>query len=200
LTLVVFLGGCAEAIFPTGGGGSGPLQGGINVQVTPATGAVRTGSQQAFTAKVTGTTNTTVSWSVNGIAGGNSTIGTIAASGNYTAPLTLPTTNNITVTATSVQDTTRSGNAAITLENQTPVITSVSPLTLSVGVPFAMTVNGTGFTSGSVVNLGTVALTTTYIATTQLAAIGTPTTAQVPGARRRHPSTCRLSVRIPTLP
>ncbi|HYA61935.1 MAG TPA: DUF1800 family protein, partial [Candidatus Sulfotelmatobacter sp.] len=177
--LVIFLGGCAQAIFPTGGGGTGPLKGSISVQVTPATGSVRTGGQQAFTAKVTGATNTAVTWTVNGIAGGNPTIGTIVSNGSYTAPLDVPNPNTITVTATSVQDPTQSGNAAITVENAAPVITSVTPTTLSTGVQFLLTVNGTGFTPGSVVNLGSMALTTTYIATTQLTAIGTPTAAQV---------------------
>ena len=43
-----------------------------------------------FTATVTGTTNTAVTWSVNGVAGGNSTVGTISTSGAYTAPATAP--------------------------------------------------------------------------------------------------------------
>ena len=155
------------------------IKGGILVQVAPATGAVRTGSQQPFTATVTGAANTAVTWSVNALAGGNPTIGTIDGNGNYTAPLDVPSPNTITVTATSVQDPTQSGNAAVTVENATPVITSVTPTTLSVGTQFLLTVNGTGFTPGSVVNLGSTALTTTYIATTQLTAIGTPTAAQV---------------------
>jgi uncharacterized protein (DUF1800 family) len=177
--VVIFLGGCAQAIFPSGGAGTGPLSGGITVQVTPATGSVRVSSQQMFTAKVTGTANTAVTWSINGVAGGNTTIGTIAGNGNYTAPLTLPNPNNVTVTATSVQDPTQSGSASVTVENSAPVITSVDPMIFTSGVQFLMTVNGTGFTPGSVVNLGTMALTTTYIAPTQLTAIGTPTAAQV---------------------
>ncbi len=183
--LAIFLGGCSEAIFPGGaggpggGGGAGGGTAEITVTVTPATGSVSIGSQQLFNAKVTGATNTAVNWSVNGVAGGNTTNGTIGANGVYTAPLTLPNPNNITVTATSVQDTTKSGSAAVTLQNAVPVINSVSPTTVSTGVQFLLTVNGTGFTSGSVVNFGTTALATTYIATTQLTAIGTATTAQV---------------------
>ena len=152
---------------------------GIVVLVSPATGAVRAGSQQIFTATVSGTTNTGVSWTVNGIPGGNDTLGTIIGNGNYTAPVAPPTPNNITVTATSIQDPTSSGNAAITLENAMPVLTTVDPMTYTTSVPFTMTVTGTGFMQGSVVNFGTVPLPTTFVSPTQLTATGTATTAQV---------------------
>jgi uncharacterized protein (DUF1800 family) len=155
------------------------VQGGVAVTVTPATAMVRTGNQQVFTATVTGALNLSVTWTVNGVAAGNSTIGTIAANGTYTAPLTLPTPNTVTVTATSVEDPTRSGSATVTLENAIPVISSVTPVILTANTPFEITVNGTGFTPGSIVNLGTLALSTTFIAPTQLIAVGQPTLAQV---------------------
>ena len=155
------------------------VQGGVAVAVTPTTAMVRTGNQQTFTATVTGALNLSVTWTVNGVPDGNSTIGTIAANGAYTAPLVLPTVNTVTVTATSVEDPTRSGSATITLENAIPVITSVTPTTLTANTQFELTVNGTGFTPGSIVNLGSTPLSTTFIAPTQLAAVGTPTLAQV---------------------
>ena len=111
--------------------------------------------------------------------GGDSTVGTMDANGTYTAPLTLPTPNTVTVTATSVEDPTRSGSATVTLENPIPVISSVTPTTFTANTIFEMTVNGTGFTPGSSVSLGTVPLSTTYIAPTQLIAVGQPTLAQV---------------------
>jgi uncharacterized protein (DUF1800 family) len=155
------------------------VQGGVAVVVAPTTATVRTGNQQAFTATVTGALNLSVTWMANGVAGGNSTIGTIAANGTYTAPLTLPTPNTVTVTATSVEDPTRSGSATVTLENPIPVISSVTPTILTANTQFEMTVNGTGFTPLSIVNLGTMALSTTFVAPTQLVAVGTPTLAQV---------------------
>ena len=155
------------------------VQGGVAVMVAPATAMVRTGNQQAFTVMVTGALNTSVTWTVNGVAGGNSTIGTIAANGTYTAPLILPTPNTVTVTATSVEDPTKSSSATVTLENALPVISSVTPTIFTANTQFEMTVNGTGFTPASIVNLGTIPLSTTFIAPTQLIAVGTPTLAQV---------------------
>ncbi|HLJ16469.1 MAG TPA: IPT/TIG domain-containing protein, partial [Bryobacteraceae bacterium] len=155
------------------------VKGGVAVVVAPATAMVRTGNPQAFTATVTGALDPSVTWTVNGVAGGNSTIGTIAANGAYTAPLVLPTPNTVTVTATSVEDPTRLGNATVTLENAIPVISSVAPTTYTASTQFLMTVNGTGFTPGSIVKLGTMSLSTTYVAPTELVAEGTPTLAQV---------------------
>jgi uncharacterized protein (DUF1800 family) len=155
------------------------VQGGVAVVVTPPTAMVRTGNPQAFTATVTGALNPAVTWTVNGVAGGNSTIGTIAANGAFTAPLTLPTPNTVTVTATSVEDPTRSGSATVTLENAIPVISSVAPTIYTANTVFVMTVNGNGFIPSSIVQLGTLALSTTFIAPTQLVAVGTPTLAQV---------------------
>lgn len=152
--------------------------GGIRVVVAPAIGLVRAGSQQVFTASVSGTTNTGVSWAVNGVAGGNATLGTIIGNGNYSAPATLPNPNTITVTATSIADSTASGNAAITLGNPAPVLTSVSPTTIIIGT-FQLTLTGTGFMNGSVVNFGSQPLATTYVSPTQLTATGTATSAQL---------------------
>jgi hypothetical protein len=47
---------------------------------------MRAGDTLQLTAKVNGTTVQTVTWSVNGTAGGNATVGKISASGLYTAP------------------------------------------------------------------------------------------------------------------
>jgi serine protease len=87
----------------------------ITVAVTPATASVAVGMTQTFTAAVTGSSNAAVNWSINGVAGGNSTVGTISASGVYTAPAMVPTPAAITVTAVSKQDSTKSGSAQTTV-------------------------------------------------------------------------------------
>jgi len=150
----------------------------LSVAVTPATATLRAGATQAFTATVTGSTNTNLTWSVNGTAGGNATLGTVSAAGLYTAPNNLPTPPNVTVTATSAQDTTKSGNSAVTLQNPLPVITSVSPTTIGTG-SFLITILGSGFVKTSSVTFGGTILTTLYVSPTELDAVGSATTAQV---------------------
>src|SRR5271168_4173519 len=60
------------------GGGSGtsaPVPAQVSISIVPGTANVRAGSAQPFTATVSGTANQNVSWSVNGVAGGNATTG-----------------------------------------------------------------------------------------------------------------------------
>ncbi len=105
----------------------------IAVSVAPATASVQTGATQTFTATVTNTTNTAVTWQVNGVPGGNSTVGTISASGLYTAPSTVPSPATVTVGAVSVADPTRSGSAQVTITAPPPPVTvTVAPATTTV--------------------------------------------------------------------
>jgi len=100
-----------------GGGGAlaAPTPPSISVSVSPTTTTVQAGATQQFTATVTGTTDTTVTWSVNDVVGGNSTVGTISASGLYTAPAAVPSPDTVTVKATSVADPSKSASATVTI-------------------------------------------------------------------------------------
>ena len=73
------------------------------------------GGTQAFAATVENTSNTSVTWQVNGVTGGNSTVGTISTAGLYTSPLLVPASPTVTVTALSIVDNTRSGSAQVTI-------------------------------------------------------------------------------------
>jgi len=84
---------------------------GITVGVTPPTATLTQGQTQQFSATVTGTANTAVTWSLTPPTGA----GTISAGGLYTAPSSITTTQSVTVTATSAADNTKTGTAAVTL-------------------------------------------------------------------------------------
>ena len=73
----------------------------VTVTVTPPTSQVLLKGTQQLTAVVVGNANTSVNWAVNGVSGGNGTVGTISAAGLYTAPLNLPSPSTVTVRATS---------------------------------------------------------------------------------------------------
>jgi hypothetical protein len=128
------------------------LTSGLQVTVAPTTASVPAGGAQAFAATVSGagTLPTTVNWSVNGITGGNSTIGTIVgSSGNsaiYTAPATIPNPSTVTVTASSTADSSKSGSATVTLTSGLQV--SIAPTAASVPAggaqTFTATVSGAG--------------------------------------------------------
>src|SRR5437870_431088 len=104
----------------------------ISVQVTPATASVQTGQTQQFTATVSGTTNTAVTWQVSSSSASAASIGTINSSGLYTAPSTVPTGGTVTVIATSQADSTKSGTAVVTVTAPPAVVVTVSPKTATV--------------------------------------------------------------------
>lgn len=96
------------------GNGSNVL---VSVLPSTATQLGASGTQQ-FSATVTGSSNTAVTWSVSGG-------GTINSSGLYTAPSKIPSQTTATVTATSQADTTKSANGTVQLM---PISVTVSPV------------------------------------------------------------------------
>lgn len=87
----------------------------VTVAVAPASAGLNTGATRQFTASVGGTANPAVAWSVAGIVGGNPVVGTISASGLYTAPATVPAPATVTIRAASLADPAVGANATVTL-------------------------------------------------------------------------------------
>ncbi|MGV3710729.1 MAG: kelch repeat-containing protein [Gemmatimonas sp.] len=99
----------------------------IAVAVVAPPAAIAAGGTHQFVALVTGATNTSVTWSVDAV--GSTNVGTISATGLYTAPNTAGT---FTVRATTMATPTRTATASITV-NAPPVTVSVTPATISLG-------------------------------------------------------------------
>jgi serine protease len=87
----------------------------IEVAVCPASAAVKTGATQTLTATLANTTDTAVTWQVNGVDGGNSVIGTVSSTGVYTAPSSVPAGGSVTVSAVSVADGSAMGSTQLTV-------------------------------------------------------------------------------------
>jgi hypothetical protein len=150
----------------------------ITVSVTPTAANVRAGAGQPFTASVTGTSNQAVTWSVNGIAGGNATVGLITDTGVYTAPAVPTSPNTIAISAASVADSSASATSDVTLWNATPVLSNVSPASFAAGA-YTLTLTGSQFVRGAQVMFGGPAVTTNYVSTTKLTATGSAPTAGI---------------------
>jgi len=88
------------------------------VVVSPRSAALTLSQAQQFTATVA--VGGAFTWAVDGVAGGNSTVGTISSTGNYVAPST-PGTHQIL--ATSVVDSTKSGTATVAVTDLAGVFT-----------------------------------------------------------------------------
>lgn len=176
LALVLVHVSCTGTTKSGGGSTTPPAQ--IAVSVTPTAANVRAAAGQPFSAAVTGTTNQSVTWSVNGVVGGNATVGLITNAGLYTAPTVLPNPNTITISATSAADSSARGTSDVTLWNATPVLGNVSPATFTSGA-YSLTLTGSKFVSGAQVLFGGAAITTTYVSATKLTATGSAPTAGI---------------------
>lgn len=81
----------------------------VAVAVNPAAVALRAGETQTFTATVSNTANTSVTWSLA------PAVGSIDGAGRYIAPAAVSAIQTVVVTATSQADAAAKGTAAITL-------------------------------------------------------------------------------------
>jgi hypothetical protein len=138
------------------GGGSGGATKITSIAITPVTATVPVNTTSQFVATVnlsnsSTTTNTTVTWEVNGVAGGTSSTGTIAPSttdvqvGIYTAPSVAPggTDNGmVDVTAVATQLGTSTTTTPETITSNTAVVT------VGAGTGLAITPNTTTVPAG----------------------------------------------------
>ncbi len=78
----------------------------------PTSQNVNIGGSQQFNATFN-SAPATVTWSINGTAGGSAATGTITVTGLYTAPTPFPTPNTFTLTATLQSDTSKTANVTL---------------------------------------------------------------------------------------
>jgi chitodextrinase len=142
-----------------GGGGSDTTTPVVQVSVSPTSASVDLGTgTQAFSATVTNSGDTAVSWQVGGVTGGNTTLGTISTTGMYSAPASMPASATVTVTAVSTADPTKQASAMVTLVQPTvspPGVPSVpSGLAASNVSPNSVTLSWTASTDSGGPGLG----------------------------------------------
>lgn len=109
----------------------------LSIAIAPLTPSIQLFHSQQFSATVQGVSNTAVTWSVNGISGGNSAVGQISTNGLYSPPAVLPSPATATVSAISLADSTQSASTTVTLAADTTAlnVVSVSPTNNATGVP-----------------------------------------------------------------
>ncbi len=97
----------------------------VSVSLSPTTVSLYGGQTEQFSASVSNSSNTAVTWAIS-----PSGTGTINSSGLYTAPATVSTQQTVTVTATSAANTSASASATVTLVP--PVSVSVTPTSAAI--------------------------------------------------------------------
>lgn len=137
--------------------------------IAPGAAVVTLGSSVKFSALAVGggAVSGAVTWQVNGITGGNATVGTIAADGTYTAPASVPGISVFLIHVAPSASMYLPAYGFAIVAPRPPVITSVEPGTLNAG-PFTLLVNGSDFTRDTVVFMGSSALLTTYLSPVNL--------------------------------
>jgi uncharacterized protein (DUF1800 family) len=141
-------------------------------------GQVRLGATAQLTATVTNSSSTAVTWQVNGTAGGSSTVGTIFATGLYTPPTAIPSPNTVTITAVSTATTGLSGSAVEAILNPIPVVNSATATETTAGATtYTLDVLGTGFVSGSTMQVAGATVPVTFVSSTELRSTGSVTIA-----------------------
>jgi hypothetical protein len=125
---------------------------GISVTISPTTAAVNLVSTYQISASVSGGTNSVITWQVNGIAGGNGTIGQIDSAGLYTAPAAIPSPATVNITAISYEDPNVSATAAITI-TPAPTVTINAPTSAVTVTSGANTVNFSATENGGTTDI-----------------------------------------------
>jgi len=103
------------------------------VTVEPESVTLAPGESRQFTATVagTGSFSSTLKWSVNGIDGGNASLGIVSSTGLYVTPYPTPAT--VTLTATSASDPAKS--ASVTITFAAPPVAVGPALTVDASAP-----------------------------------------------------------------
>lgn len=125
----------------------------VSVAVSPGTTTLMLGGSQSFKATVGGASNTSVIWSVDGVPGGSSGVGTIDSAGVYTAPLAMTTSGGATIRATSAALPSAYAQALVTLLPPPAIVVVVSPGSgeVQLGKTLAFSATVTGASTSSVV-------------------------------------------------
>ena len=88
---------------------------GVSLSLSPQNAQVPVGGQLQFVVTVNGTSDSVVTWSVDGAGCSGITCGMISAEGFYTAPTNAPSPSTVTVTVTSLADVTATARLQLRL-------------------------------------------------------------------------------------
>src|ERR1700753_3298339 len=121
----------------------------VVIKLQPTETSVRVNNTITITPTVTGSQDTALTWTVNGIAGGNAQIGTITPQGVYTAPAVVPTPSNLVVVqATSVDNPNSTMIVNVQVLNPVPILLSAAPTSLNIGSS-TVVLSGASFINGA---------------------------------------------------
>jgi hypothetical protein len=124
----------------------------VILSISPASASVSTSGTQLFTASLTGSSNTAVTWSLSGAGCSGSACGSLATSALsavYSAPPLAPSVPNVTVVVTSEADPSKSASASVAIVPLVAVSVAPDNASVTTGTTqqFNATVTGTSNTT-----------------------------------------------------
>ena len=175
--LVLPLAALSSALFLSAGCGTINAPLGNLTAISASSASVRVNQQLQIQNRMT-ITAVPLTFFVNGVQGGNSQVGTIDMAGVYTAPAQVPTPNTVTITATANgHPDAAPGSLTVAVLNPIPIVNSITPSGMTEGNT-TITVNGSEFVYGAQILWNGSAVATTFVSSTEVAAV---VTAPTPG-------------------
>ena len=175
VSLLVF-----ACLFTSCGGGSIAVDLNTIAAISAQTNALRVTQTLQLSSKYLAT-GQAMAFSVNGIPGGNTEIGTISSTGLYTAPAIVPTPYTVQITSSIAKyPNATPGSVSLQIWNPIPVLSTVSPNGFSEGTA-TVTVSGSQFVYGAQISWNGTLVPTTYVSGTEVVAqIAAPTPGTYP--------------------
>ena len=124
----------AMAVTGCGGGGKTnvtPVTPAITIALGAAPSALTVGQAYQFSATVSNTSNTAVTWTAGGVAGGNSTVGTLSSSGLYAGPVDPQAAPSGGFSNTSISSALYDGDTEVVNESVSAEMIGVEALTFN---------------------------------------------------------------------
>jgi hypothetical protein len=123
---------------------------------------VRLGGYANYSAVVNGA-NASVTWSVNGFAGGTASHGTISSSGMYSPGSQIFAGHSVTISAATVSTPVSSASLRIKILNQLPTVTSGSITQTAPGNDYLLDIHGSNFVAASQLLLAGTDVATSFV-------------------------------------
>jgi uncharacterized protein (DUF1800 family) len=165
----IYGGRLAAVLFACGGLAAQGLHA-QSITISPGYLNLGVNATQQYAATVTGLTPATVTWEVNGVVGGNTTVGRITAAGLYTAPAAIP---KVSVLISAIgSDNKTEADVYVNLAPAGPTITATTPASPIPNGNYTVTLTGSGFAKGAYVLENGASYGTTFISSTSIKVSG----------------------------
>ncbi len=145
----------------------------FTLSISPSASQITAGQSVQFVATVVGNMDTSLSWAVDGVAGGNATTGTVSSTGLYLAPSAAPVGGSATISVSSQAPSSMSASALVSIKDTLTISPASKSISVGSTLQFTATLNGVANSqalwsvsgvSGGNIGVGTISVSGLYTA------------------------------------